>query len=39
MRSLAVSAVGGGSLSEANANVVLVVKAAQGPSWPAGRQA
>lgn len=39
MRSLAVSAVGGASLGEADANVVLVVKAAQGPSWPAGWQA
>lgn len=39
MRSLAVAAVGGASLGEAGANTALVVKAAKGPSWPAGRQA
>lgn len=39
MRALEVSAVGGASLGEADANVALVVNAAKGSSWPAGRSA
>lgn len=39
MRSREVAAIGEASLGEADANVSLVVKAAKGSSWPAGRQA